>query len=57
MNQNDCKGEKDQKGEEMGKMVAQMFLKCEEESTKLSACEKITLLPELIIRNSSILNK
>jgi len=47
----------DQKGGEMGKMVARMFLKYEEETTGLTACEKVVLKPELIIRNSSILNK
>ncbi len=46
----------DQKGGEMGKMVARMFLKCEEETNRNTACEKIILKPELIIRNSSILN-
>lgn len=47
----------DQNGGEMGKMVARMFLRCEEEATNASSCEKVVLQPELIIRNSSILNK
>jgi len=47
----------DQKGGVMGKMVAQMFLNCEEKTTLSATCEKIVLQPELIIRNSSILNR
>jgi LacI family transcriptional regulator len=47
----------DQKGGEMGKKVAQMFLQCEAGPKEVNTCEKIILQPELIIRNSSLLNK
>jgi len=44
----------DQKGTEMGKMVADMFLRCGEKDSKASECEQIILRPELIIRESSV---
>ncbi|MCK5136420.1 MAG: LacI family DNA-binding transcriptional regulator [Bacteroidales bacterium] len=47
----------DQRGGEMGKIVAEMFLQCAERSSEQADCEKIVLKPELIVRNSSILNK
>jgi len=47
----------DQKGGEMGKMVAEMFLRCEENTSAPASCEKSVLEPELIIRNSSLLNR
>ena len=47
----------DQKGGVMGKMVARMFLQCEKETDRFTTCEKVVLQPELIIRNSSILNR
>jgi LacI family transcriptional regulator len=47
----------DQKGEEMGKMVARMFLDCEEGIHGADGCENVVLQPELIIRNSSLLTR
>lgn len=47
----------DQRGEEMGKMVAEMFLQCEEQQSEPELCEQVVLEPRLIIRNSSIKNK
>ncbi len=47
----------DQKGGEMGKRLARMFLECDGKANGASSCEKLVLQPELIIRNSSILNK
>jgi LacI family transcriptional regulator, galactose operon repressor len=47
----------DQRGEKMGAMVAEMFLKCVEEDSSSSTCAQEVLKPELIIRNSSLLNK
>jgi len=47
----------DQNGAEMGKMVADMFLQCEENKSTPPSCERKVLKPELIIRNSSLLNK
>lgn len=46
----------DQKGGEMGKMVADMFLQCEASSLSPAQCERMVLEPELIVRNSSLLN-
>lgn len=46
----------DQKGSEMGKMVARLFLQCEDQHTRQSSCSTNMLEPELIIRNSSLLN-
>jgi LacI family transcriptional regulator len=42
----------DQHGETMGRKVAEMFLRCEEEGRQ-GPCEQVVLKPELIIRNSS----
>jgi LacI family transcriptional regulator len=47
----------DQKGTEMGKMVAGMFLRCGETAIEASECEQIVLKPELIIRESSVLHQ
>ena len=47
----------DQRGTEMGGMVADMFLNCEEKKSLSRECEKMVLKPELIIRNSSLLNR
>ncbi|MCK4879234.1 MAG: LacI family DNA-binding transcriptional regulator [Bacteroidales bacterium] len=47
----------DQRGERMGRMVAEMFLRCEKEETDSTACKQAVLKPELIIRNSSLLNR
>lgn len=46
----------DQKGGEMGKMVADMFLQCEDQSRAYLNCEQKILKPKLIVRNSSLLN-
>jgi LacI family transcriptional regulator len=47
----------DQHGGEMGHLVAEMFLKCNEEKSNMTDCGKRILKPELIIRNSSIPSK
>ena len=47
----------DQRGGEMGKIVAEMFLQCGEKTTPAESCDQIVLKPELIIRNSSILTR
>jgi LacI family transcriptional regulator len=47
----------DQRGSEMGGMVAEMFLNCEERESQTMDCEKVVLKPKLVIRNSSLLNK
>ncbi len=47
----------DQRGGEMGKIVAEMFLQCDENDDQTAKCEKIVLKPQLIVRNSSLLNK
>lgn len=47
----------DQRGEMMGQTVAEMFLRCEKEESKAGACKQVVLKPELIIRNSSLLNR
>jgi LacI family transcriptional regulator len=47
----------DQRGEVMGRMVAEMFLKCEMEKAESPPCDQMVLKPELIIRNSSLLNR
>ena len=47
----------DQRGELMGRMVADMFLKCVEQDSNSITCRQEILKPELIIRNSSSLNK
>jgi LacI family transcriptional regulator len=46
----------DQKGGEMGKMVAEMFLQCEHQAKANLNCERKILEPKLIVRNSSLLN-
>ena len=43
----------DQRGGEMGKIVAELFLKCGATYTKPEECKKIVLQPKLIIRESS----
>jgi LacI family transcriptional regulator len=47
----------DQRGEEMGKQVAEMYLGCGEGEAPMNDCEKIVLEPELIVRESSRLQK
>lgn len=47
----------DQRGEMMGRMVAEMFLRCEKEETDSTTCKQAVLKPELIIRTSSLLNR
>ena len=47
----------DQRGEKMGNMVAEMFLNCVEKDSDSSSCIQAVLKPELIIRDSSLLNK
>lgn len=47
----------DQNGVEMGRRVAGMFLRCGENGTESSECEKTILKPELIIRDSSVPDK
>jgi LacI family transcriptional regulator len=47
----------DQRGGEMGRKVADMFLNCSEEASPESECEKIILKPDLIIRKSSNPNR
>jgi len=44
----------DQRGEEMGRLVAEKFLGCEKENETEGACDNTVLEPELIIRNSSL---
>ena len=46
-----------QRGGEMGKIVANMLLQCGKNNTEPGVCEQIVLVPELIVRNSSILNR
>lgn len=46
-----------QKDTVMGKMVAEMFVRCVENGTEPSDCEQIILKPELIIRESSVPHK
>lgn len=46
----------DQRGGEMGRRVAEMFLQSGEGSSGAGGCDKVVLTPELIIRKSSILN-
>jgi LacI family transcriptional regulator len=43
----------DQRGPEMGRKVAEMFLKCEMQDLDPGCCGTTTLKPELIIRESS----
>ncbi|HER08574.1 MAG TPA: LacI family transcriptional regulator [Bacteroides sp.] len=47
----------DQRAGEMGRMVADMFLKEVDLSQEKRSLERIVLKPELIVRNSSILNR
>lgn len=45
----------DQRGSEMGKIVAEMFMECNKNNSL--ECKKTVLKPRLIIRESSLLNK
>ncbi len=47
----------DQRGELMGRMVAEMFLHCVKEESSPGSCKQQILKPELIIRNSSLIKK
>ncbi len=47
----------DQRGELMGRMVAEMFLQCVKEESSPGSCKQEILKPELIIRNSSLIKK
>jgi len=46
----------EQRGGEMGKIVAEMFMKCTENGKDSSECIQTVLKPELIIRESSVQN-
>jgi LacI family transcriptional regulator len=46
----------DQRGGEMGRLVAEMYLRCGQNDPPREECESIVLNPELIIRESSLLN-
>ena len=46
-----------QRGWEMGRIVAEMFMRCCESGTAASECRKTVLKPELIIRDSSKPNR
>ncbi len=45
----------DQRGGEMGRLVADMFLHCGESNTESHDCQMTVLTPHLIVRNSSLL--
>jgi len=47
----------DQRGEIMGRMVAEMFLRCEKEQSGSAGCKQQVISPELIIRKSSQPNR
>lgn len=47
----------DQQGGKMGRIIAEMFIHCGKTNPNSVECEKIVLKPELIIRNSSMLNR
>jgi LacI family transcriptional regulator len=47
----------DQKGGEMGRIVAEMFMHCSGKERGAQECKKVVLKPELIIRNSSKPNR
>ena len=47
----------DQRGAEMGSKVAEMFLMCEKEDTSSATCEQLILEPDLIVRESSVIQK
>jgi LacI family transcriptional regulator len=47
----------DQRGVEMGRLVAEMFMQCVEQDTSPSGCGKKVINPELIIRESSSPNR
>lgn len=47
----------DQRGEEMGKLIAEMFTEGNEKGNASQDFEKTVLEPRLIIRNSSLLNR
>lgn len=46
----------DQGGEQMGRVVSEMFLRCQQGQTDSSTCNQVVIKPELIVRNSSLLN-
>lgn len=45
----------DQRGEEMGKIVAEMFLECDRNASETPDCNNMILEPRLIIRESSLI--
>jgi len=47
----------DQLGGAMGKLVAEMYLNCEATDPPPGECERITLKPKLIVRESSLLKR
>jgi LacI family transcriptional regulator len=47
----------DQRGNEMGRIVAEMFMDCNENDSASPDCKKTVLEPRLIIRNSSLPNR
>jgi LacI family transcriptional regulator len=47
----------DQRGGEMGRIIAEMFMECQDNDTQVPGCKKTILKPELIIRNSSKPNR
>ena len=47
----------DQRGNEMGRIVAEMFMDCSENDSASLDCKKTVLEPRLIIRNSSLPNR
>jgi LacI family transcriptional regulator len=47
----------DQLGGKMGRLVAEMYLNCEETDLPPGECEKIILKPKLIVRESSVKKK
>jgi LacI family transcriptional regulator len=47
----------DQRGSEMGKIVAEMFMDCSEKGSNTQDCKKTVLEPRLIIRESSLLTQ
>ncbi len=47
----------DQRGGEMGKIVAEMFMECSESESSSADCKKTVLEPRLIIRKSSVPNR
>ena len=47
----------DQRGSEMGKIVAEMFMECRKDNKNSPECKKTVLEPRLIIRDSSLPNR